>query len=63
MNEIGIDQSGRTILKVGREFFRPLESDNYRTDYSKAREKLEWKPKTTFSELVRLMVESDIKKN
>ena len=63
VNEIGVDQSGKTVVKVSREFFRPLESDNYRADYSKAVEKLGWKPKTTFSELVRLMVESDIKKN
>lgn len=63
VNEIGVDQSGKTVVKVSREFFRPLESDNYRADYSKVAEKLGWKPKTTFSELVRLMVESDIKKN
>ena len=60
MNKIGIDENGRTIVKVGREFFRPLESDNYRADYSKAKEKLGWEPTTKFKELVRLMVESDI---
>jgi GDPmannose 4,6-dehydratase len=60
VNEIGVDQSGKTVVKVGREFFRPLESDNYRADYSKAKEKLGWEPTTKFKELVRLMVESDI---
>ena len=60
VNEIGIDENGRTIVKVGREFFRPLESDNYRADYSNAKEKLGWEPTTKFKELVRLMVESDI---
>ena len=60
VNEIGVSDNGETMVKVSREFFRPLESDNYRADYSKAREKLSWEPKTTFSKLVRLMVESDI---
>ncbi|MCL4332752.1 MAG: GDP-mannose 4,6-dehydratase [Candidatus Thermoplasmatota archaeon] len=60
VNEIGVDQSGKTVVKVGREFFRPLESDNYRADYSNAKEKLGWEPTTKFKELVRLMVESDI---
>ena len=62
VNEIGIDENGRTNVKVSREFFGSLESNNYRGDYSKAREKLGWKPKTTFSEFIRPMVESDIAK-
>lgn len=60
INEIGVDGNGKTLVKVGKEFFRPLESDNYRADWGKAREKLGWKPVTTFKELVKLMVESDI---
>ena len=62
VNEIGIDQNGRTVVKVGKTFFRPLESDNYVADYTKSKEKLGWGPKTKFKELVRLMVESDIAK-
>ena len=62
VNEIGVDQSGRAVVKVGRGFFRPLEPDNYTADYSKAREKLGREPKTMLSELVRTMVESDITK-
>ncbi len=60
VNEVGIDQNGKTVVKVGKEFFRPLESDNYVADYSKAKEKFGWNPITTFRELVRLMVKSDI---
>ena len=48
-------------MKVSREFFRPLESDNYRADYSKARKKLGWEPKTGFRDLVKIMVHSDMR--
>ncbi|MGC8516224.1 MAG: GDP-mannose 4,6-dehydratase, partial [Thermoplasmata archaeon] len=61
MNEVGLSD-GSTKVKVSREFFRPLESDNYRADYSKAKRKLKWEPRTRFGDLVRIMVESDIKK-
>ncbi len=61
VNEIGLSQEGNTLVKVSREFFRPLESDNYRADYSKAKKVLKWKPETTFADLVKIMVESDLK--
>ena len=61
INEIGISEEGETVVKVSREFFRPLESDNYKADYSKAKEKLGWEPKTSFGDLVKLMVKNDIK--
>ena len=60
VNEIGVSDKGETMVKISREFFRPLESDNYRADCSKAENKLGWKSTTTFEELVKLMVESDI---
>ncbi len=62
INEIGLSEDGETLVKVSREFFRPLESDNYMGDYSKAMKKLGWKPKTRFSDLVKIMVDSDLKK-
>jgi len=60
VNEVGLSEDGSTLVKVSREFFRPLESDNYRADYSKARKKLGWEPKTRFGDLVKIMVQSDI---
>ena len=63
INEVGLSDENRTLVKVSREFFRPLESDNYRADYSKAESELKWKPNTTFTELVRIMVESDLSKS
>ena len=61
VNEVGLSEDGETLVKVSREFFRPLESDNYRGDYSKAKKKLGWEPETRFGELVKIMVESDLK--
>jgi len=42
-------------------FMRPAEVDILTGDASKAREKLGWKPRVSFPELVRMMVESDLK--
>jgi GDPmannose 4,6-dehydratase len=41
-------------------FLRPAEVDQLIGDYSKAKEKLGWEPRTSFEELVRLMVDSDL---
>jgi GDPmannose 4,6-dehydratase len=62
INEVGLSGDGKTLVKVSKEFFRPLESDNYKADYSKAKKKLRWEPETKFKDLVRIMVESDIKR-
>ena len=43
-------------------FIRPAEVDFLLGDYSKAKAKLGWKPKTTFKELVSLMVEADLRR-
>lgn len=59
VNEVGLSH-GATMVKVSKEFYRPLESDNYRADYSKAKKTLGWKPKTKFKDLVKIMVKNDI---
>ena len=41
-------------------FVRPAEVDCLVGDYSKAREKLGWRPQTSFEELIRLMVDHDL---
>jgi GDPmannose 4,6-dehydratase len=43
-------------------FMRPAEVDFLLGDYSKAKEKFGWKPRTTFKELVSLMVEADLRR-
>ena len=62
VNEIGISDDDRTLVKVSREFFRPLESDNYRADYTKAKKRLGWAPKTMFKDLIDNMVRKDIER-
>ena len=41
-------------------YFRPAEVDHLIGDHSKARDKLGWEPRTSFEELVRLMVDADL---
>lgn len=61
IDEIGKDlNTGDTIVRVNKKFYRPLESDNYQGDCSKATESFGWKPKTTFRDLVRIMVEGEL---
>jgi GDPmannose 4,6-dehydratase len=60
-DETGIDsKSGKTVVRIDPVYFRPTEVDLLIGDASKAREKLGWKPKTTFKELVREMMASDL---
>lgn len=50
-----------SYVKQDPKFMRPAEVDVLRGDYSKAKKELGWKPKTNFSNMVRKMVENDIK--
>ena len=62
VNEKGIDKkTGKTIVKVGKRYFRPTEVDTLLGDARKARKILKWKPKITFNQMVKEMVESDYK--
>ncbi|MEW5822116.1 MAG: GDP-mannose 4,6-dehydratase [Cyanobacteriota bacterium] len=48
-------------VEIDPRYFRPTEVDMLVGDYSKAKEKLGWKPKVKFNELVRIMVNADLK--
>lgn len=62
VNEIGRDaNSGKILVEVDPMFYRPTEVDLLIGDPSKAREKLGWKTKVSFEELVRMMVKSDLR--
>ncbi len=50
----------KKVVKIDPRYFRPSEVDVLLGDPSKARKKLKWKPKVTFKQLVKLMVESDL---
>jgi GDPmannose 4,6-dehydratase len=61
INEVGIDKkTGKTIVEIDPEYFRPTEVDLLIGDGSKAQKELGWKPKTKFKDLVKLMAESDL---
>ncbi|MCH8003692.1 MAG: GDP-mannose 4,6-dehydratase [Nanoarchaeota archaeon] len=63
IDEKGYDtKTGKVIVKVNAKYFRPAEVDELIGDASYARKKLGWKPKTTFEQLVNLMVDYDLKK-
>jgi GDPmannose 4,6-dehydratase len=63
IEEKGIDKkTDKTLIEVSSEFFRPAEVDILLGDYSKAKEKLGWQPKTKFQDLVSIMVDADIKR-
>jgi GDPmannose 4,6-dehydratase len=47
-------------VRTDPRFLRPAEVEHLIGDYSKAREKLGWEPRTTFEELIRLMVDADL---
>jgi len=50
----------KKYVKIDPRYFRPAEVDLLVGDASKAKEKIGWMPKTTFRELVRLMVDADM---
>jgi GDPmannose 4,6-dehydratase len=55
-------KTGRVLVKVASEYFRPLEVDYLLGDASKAKRVLGWEPKTSFEDMVRMMVESDLRR-
>jgi len=46
-------KTGKTVVRIDPTYFRPTEVDALIGDASKARQKLGWKPKTTFAQLVK----------
>ncbi len=61
VDEVGIDSAtGRTIVRIDPRYFRPTEVDLLIGDPTRAREVLGWSPKTTFRELVRIMVQAEM---
>jgi GDPmannose 4,6-dehydratase len=62
-DEKGIDsKTGKVVIEVSKEFFRPAEVDTLLGDAGKAKQKLGWTSKTAFSELVSCMVDADCKR-
>ncbi|QIK36788.1 GDP-mannose 4,6-dehydratase [Caldichromatium japonicum] len=60
VDEVGINDQGRVIVRIDPRYFRPTEVQSLLGDASKAREKLGWAPKVSFEELVREMIQADL---
>ena len=62
VEEVGIDKAtGKVVIEVAEEFYRPTDVVNLWGDPTKAKTQLGWNPtKTTFEELVKIMVKHDM---
>ncbi len=61
VDEQGFDQDGKCIVRVDPRYMRPTEVETLLGDPTKARQKLGWKPRISFEELVQEMVREDFK--
>lgn len=61
LNEVARNEEGKVIVQLSEKHYRPNEVNNLLGDSTKAREKLGWKPKVDFKDLIKMMVDSDIK--
>merc|ERR1711902_82307 len=61
VDEIGVDKNdeSRVLVKIDPRYFRPTEVELLLGDPTKAKSKMGWASKTSFSELVKEMVEAD----
>ena len=63
VSEKGVDKkSGKILVEVSPDFYRPAEVDQLLGDSSKAKNYLGWKPKVEFNQLVKIMVEADMQR-
>jgi len=60
--EVGCDNNGHILVKVAKEFFRPVDVKQLVGDSSKINNILGWKPTVTFEQMVKRMVNNDIQK-
>lgn len=62
LEEKGIDKkTGRVIVEIDPRYFRPAEVDVLLGDYKKAKSELGWEPTVRFDELVKIMMEADLR--
>jgi GDPmannose 4,6-dehydratase len=62
--EIGRDRkTGKTLVRVNPQFYRPAEVELLIGDPAKAKEKLGWEPTVKLEELTALMIEADMRRN
>ena len=59
-DEVGLDWE--KYVKIDKKFFRPLDVNHLRGDSSKIKKDLGWRPKTKFADLVKIMINEDMKR-
>jgi len=62
LKEVGFNKkTGKVIIKINKNFYRPSEVNYLRGNFAKAKKLLNWKPKTDIYKLAALMLEYDLK--
>lgn len=56
-----VDLNWQDYIEIDSKYFRPLEIDVLKADINKAKEKLKWEPKICFNDLVKIMIDADMK--
>ncbi|KKO21065.1 MAG: GDP-mannose 4,6-dehydratase [Candidatus Brocadia sp.] len=51
---------GGVLIEIDPKYFRPTEVEHLKSDITKAKQKLNWQPRTTFDELIKIMVDYDM---
>ncbi|MGH6827828.1 MAG: GDP-mannose 4,6-dehydratase [Rhizomicrobium sp.] len=59
-DEVGVEASGKVVVRVDPRYYRPTEVEELLGDASKARRKLGWKHRISFRELVKEMIAADL---
>jgi len=63
VDEIGVDsKTGKTIIKINPEFYRPAQVELLIGNPEKAKKELGWEPSTSLEELCAMMVEADLRR-
>ena len=63
VDEVGVDAAtGKVVVEIDPRYYRPTEVELLLGDPTKAKEKLGWKAKVGLRELVKMMVEGDLRK-
>ncbi len=60
--EVGINKlTGKVVIKINPDFYRPIENNPIKATIQRTCSRLKWRPKTTFKELVNIMVSAECK--
>ena len=62
VDEVGIDtKTGKAVMRIDPRYFRPAEVEQLLGDPAKAKKQLGWVPEVKFEELVKIMIEGDLR--